>query len=106
MLSVKGTIGAKEVIITNSGWADDVFSPSYQLMPLRGIRAFVEEHHHLPGIPSENEVAEHGIGLGEMQVKLLAKIEELTLHMIAAEDRSSRLEQKVRDLQGQYGETK
>lgn len=49
-------------------------------------------HRHLPGMPSAAEVQEKGAGLGEMQVKLLAKIEELTLHLIQAEKRIAELE--------------
>lgn len=42
----------------------------------------IKTHKHLPGIPSAAKVAEQGVSLGEMQVRLLAKIEELTLHLI------------------------
>ncbi len=58
------------------------------------MKQFVEEHHHLPDIPSATEVKEKGLSLGEMQAKLLGKIEELTLHMIQAEERNNRLEQR------------
>ena len=63
------------------------------------VAAYITEHHHLPGIPSETEVRERGISLGEMQSKLLAKIEELTLHMIGAGERNIRLEQQNLELQ-------
>ena len=99
-LAVNGTIGTKEVIVTNTGWSDYVFRPDYYLRPLSEVGAFVKEHHHLPEIPSEAEVKEKGVSLGDMQAKLLAKIEELTLHMIKAEERSNRLERENRDLQG------
>ena len=92
-LSVKGTIGAGEVIVTNtSGWSDYVFDPGYQLVPLGDVAAYVKENHHLPDIPSADEVKKNGINVGEMQAKLLAKVEELTLHMIESEERSKRLE--------------
>lgn len=97
-LSVNGTIQAKEVLI-NTGWADHVFQPQYRLKPLGEVASFIREKGHLPGIPTEAEVKEKGVGLGEMQVKLLEKIEELTLHMIAAEERSDRLEEKSRRLE-------
>lgn len=100
-LSVNGTIGTKEVVVTNTGWADYVFKPDYRPMPLAEVSSYIEEHHHLPGIPSESEVQEKGVSLGDMQVKLLAKIEELTLHVIQAEERNTRLEQTNRDLQEQ-----
>jgi hypothetical protein len=99
-LSVNGTIQAKEVIV-NTGWSDYVFDPEYRLTPLREIAAYVKENHHLPEIPSASEVAEKGIGLGEMESKLLAKVEELTLHMIHADEKNTSLEHENLDLREQ-----
>lgn len=98
-LSVNGTIQAKEVIV-NTGWSDYVFSPNYRLTPLGEVAAYIQDNHHLPEIPSASEVQERGVSLGEMQAKLLAKVEELTLHMIKSEERSNRLELQNRELQG------
>jgi hypothetical protein len=98
-LAVNGTITTKEVIVTNTGWADYVFKPGYRLPALSDVGAYIQEHHHLPGVPSEKEVQEKGVGLGEMQAKLLANVEELTLHMIQADQRNNRLEQQNRELQ-------
>jgi hypothetical protein len=83
-LSVNGAVRAKEVIV-DTGWSDYVFDESYKLAALSETEAFVKAEKHLPGIPSAREVAENGISVGEMQAKLLAKIEELTLHVIAQE---------------------
>jgi hypothetical protein len=80
-LSVNGTVRAKEVIV-DSGWSDFVFDKSYKLKALSETEAFIKAEKHLPNIPSAQEVAEHGVSVGEMQAKLLAKIEELTLHVI------------------------
>jgi hypothetical protein len=100
LLHVAGTIGAEEIVITSTG-ADYVFGPDYRLQPLHEVNAYIQEHHHLPDIPSRAEVKEKGIGVGDMQTKLLAKIEELTLHMIQAEERNNLLEQQVKDLRDQ-----
>jgi hypothetical protein len=97
LLHVAGTIGAEEVIVSATG-ADYVFDPGYKLKPLSEVAAYIDQNHHLPDIPSAAEVAEKGIGLGEMQAKLLAKVEELTLHMIEAEERNKRLEQENQKL--------
>ncbi len=102
-LAVNGTIGAKDVIVTNTGWADYVFKPGYRLRRLDEVGAYIRRHGRLPGIPSESEVQEKGVSLGEMQVKLLAKIEELTLHMIEEHRRNDRLEQQNRELQERIG---
>ena len=97
-LSVAGAIQAQEVVV-NTGWADYVFDPAYRLRPLREVADYIQANHHLPEIPSQAEVNEKGVSLGEMQSKLLAKVEELTLHMIQAEERNDRLEQRNRELQ-------
>jgi hypothetical protein len=91
-LSVNGTITTKEVIVTATGWSDYVFHPAYRLKPLNELAAYIQQNHHLPDIPSEAEVGEKGVSLGEMQSKLLAKIEELTLHVIQEHERNGRLE--------------
>lgn len=102
-LAVNGTIGTKEVIVTNTGWADYVFKPGYQLKPLNEVAAFIRENHHLPDIPSETEVKENGVSLGDMQVKLLVKIEELTIHAIEADEKNRLLQERLVRLETQIG---
>lgn len=97
-LSVAGTVQAYEVLV-NTGWSDYVFNPDYHLSPLTEVATYIAQNHHLPGIPSAAEVQTTGVNLGEMQTKLLAKIEELTLHMIQADERNARLEQQNQELQ-------
>jgi len=94
-LAVNGVIGAKEVIVTSTGWSDYVFRPGYRLRPLREVASYIEANHHLPDIPSEAEVEKNGISMGQMQSKLLAKIEELTLHMIQQEKENEQLRQRI-----------
>ncbi len=81
-LSVNGTIRAKEIIVTQKNWPDFVFQPAYQLMSLEALEQFIAENGHLPDIPSAGKIAKEDLRLGEMQAKLLQKIEELTLHLI------------------------
>ncbi len=64
-------------------WADYVFHDDYFLMPLLELERFIEVNNHLPGIPTVKTVEEEGIELGEMNVMLLEKVEELTLHVIS-----------------------
>lgn len=80
-LDVNGTIRAKEIKV-ETGWADFVFAPDYNLPTLGEVELHIEAHKHLPGIPTEAEVKKNGVNLGEMNVKLLQKVEELTLYMI------------------------
>ncbi len=81
-LSVNGTIKAKEIIVDTSGWSDFVFNKDYDLMPLGKLEDYITSNKHLPEIPSADEVCEKGVKVGDMQARLLQKIEELTLYMI------------------------
>jgi hypothetical protein len=94
-LAVEGTIGAREVIVTTSPWADFVFRPSYRLRPLSEISQYIQANGHLPDIPTEAEVKEKGISLGDMQAKLLAKVEELTLHLIQQDKENHELREQM-----------
>ncbi|WP_159584756.1 hypothetical protein [Marinoscillum sp. 108] len=81
-LAVEGSIGAREIKVEANGWSDFVFENDYDLPTLEEVEQHIDENGHLPEIPSEAEVAENGINLGEMDAKLLQKIEELTLYLI------------------------
>lgn len=81
-LAVDGTIGAREIKVEATGWSDFVFEDDYKLKDLEEVESFIKDNKHLPDVPSEKEVLENGIQLGEMDAKLLQKIEELTLYMI------------------------
>jgi len=93
LLTVNGTIGAKEIKVTNDiaangiyinsqPTADFVFEDDYNLRPIEEVESFVNENKHLPEIASAKEMEENGINQAEMNQKLLQKIEELTLYMI------------------------
>jgi hypothetical protein len=81
-LAVNGNIRAKEIKVEADPWPDYVFAPTYALTPLTELKTYIDRHQHLPGIPSAIEVAKEGINLGEMNLKLLQKVEELTLYLI------------------------
>jgi len=81
-LSVNGRIRAQEVKVETANWPDYVFTKEYKLQSLAETETHIKEKGHLPGIPSAAEVKENGVELGEMNKKLLEKIEELTLHLI------------------------
>lgn len=87
-LAVDGTITAREIEVTVTGWADHVFTDDHELLSLADLEKAIDEHGHLPGIPSQDEALAGGVRLGDMQVKLLEKIEELTLYMIDLEKRN------------------
>ena len=81
-LAVEGSIGAREIKVEANGWSDFVFYDNYNLPTLKEVENHIKEKGHLKDIPSAKEVAKNGIFLGEMDAKLLQKIEELTLYTI------------------------
>ncbi|MCX2679349.1 hypothetical protein OOZ15_05285 [Galbibacter sp. EGI 63066] len=80
-LAVNGKIRAKEIKVETS-WSDFVFEDNYTLPTLEEVEQHILEKGHLQNIPSAKEVEENGVYLGEMDAKLLQKIEELTLYTI------------------------
>lgn len=90
-LSVNGTIQAKEVRV-ETGWADYVFENNYPLRPLAEVEKFVQENKHLPGIASAKEIQQNGLQVGAMQTKMMEKIEELTLYVIALQKQIDQLQ--------------
>ncbi|WP_421876499.1 hypothetical protein [Marinoscillum sp.] len=90
-LEVNGTIRSKEVKVEASPWPDYVFADGYLLPSLAETKAYISENHHLPDVPSAEEVTANGIALGEMNAILLKKIEELTLHVIRLEEQNEEL---------------
>jgi hypothetical protein len=83
LLAVKGDIHAQEVRVDlNVPGPDYVFEPSYDLKPLAEIESYIKENKHLPEVPSAKEMEKNGVQLGEMNMLLLKKVEELTLHLI------------------------
>ena len=81
-LSVNGKIRAQEIKVEATNWPDYVFSKGYQLPSLKETEQHIRDKGHLEGIPSAEEVKTNGVDLGEMNAKLLKKIEELTLYLI------------------------
>lgn len=83
--AVKGKVITEEVNVAIQGsgiWPDYVFDADYKLPSLKEVEKHIIENGHLQNIPSAAEVSESGIFLGDMNVKLLQKIEELTLYSI------------------------
>jgi hypothetical protein len=102
-LSVNGKIRASDIIkvYPKNQWADFVFQPGYNLLPLQEVQRFVKANGHLPGIPSASEVEKDGIDLGAMDAKLLQKVEELTLYLIELQNENRRLAREVEKLKTQ-----
>ncbi|SFC66676.1 hypothetical protein SAMN04487891_1205 [Flagellimonas taeanensis] len=99
-LAVKGDIHAEEVKVDLAVPGPDyVFKEDYDLKPLEEVQNYIKEHGHLPNIPSAKEMGTNGIQLGEMNMKLLEKIEELTLYIIEQNRKIDELEKDNDKLQ-------
>lgn len=101
-LTVKGKTHAEEVRIDLAVPAPDyVFKNDYELLTLKEVQEFIDTYGHLPNIPSAIEMESQGVELGSMEMKLLEKIEELTLHLLAQRKRRAALAQTNKQLKNQ-----
>ena len=71
-----------------------MFDKDYRLRTLQEVDAYIQENHHLPEIPSAQQMQQEGMSVDQMVVKLLQKVEELTLYNIQLEQRIKDLENK------------
>jgi hypothetical protein len=83
-VSVNGKIMCEEVRVQmDADWPDYVFATGYKLMPLTDLQRFITTNKHLPGMLPAAEVKANGIDLGDTNKRMLEKIEELTLYILA-----------------------
>jgi hypothetical protein len=101
-LSVAGKIIAEEVKVQlRAAWPDYVFAKDYKLLPLDELEQSINKNKHLPNIPSAAEVEKEGISLGDMNKRLMEKVEELTLYIIDLNKKNNALAEKVQKLEEQ-----
>lgn len=105
-ITTDGVFMATKIRVTQSTWADYVFDSSYRLKPLSEVEQFINNHKHLPDVPSQKEVTGSGVDVGDNQAILLQKIEELTLYMIQLNKKLEKLEQENAALKSQQQQTK
>jgi len=86
-----------QVALTNPG-PDYVFEPTYNLKPLAEIETYIKENKHLPEVPSAKEMEKNGVQLGEMNMLLLKKVEELTLHLIEQNKEIKELKNEIKEI--------
>ncbi|MXV14532.1 hypothetical protein [Hufsiella ginkgonis] len=98
-LTVNGKVHSTEVIVTAVVGADFVFADDYALKPLAEVEKFVKENKHLPEIAPAAEMRNSGLQLGEMNIRLLQKVEELTLYMIEKDKEIAAQNKKLGDQQ-------
>lgn len=99
MLAVDGKIIGEELRIQNSNnWPDYVFNEEYKLMPLDELKNSISIHKHLPNIPPAEVVQKEGILIGDMQKRMMEKIEELTLYMIDLHESNKKQQAEINQL--------
>jgi hypothetical protein len=99
-LAVGGKIVCKEVEVTLTDMPPDyVFGSDYKLLSLYDVDNFINTNKHLPGVPSATEMLSKGVNVGEMNMTLLQKVEELTLYMINLQKENDALKARVSNLE-------
>jgi hypothetical protein len=98
-LAVNGKIWTQEVNVqmTNPG-PDYVFEKNYDLLSLTELETYINQNKHLPQVPSAKEMEKDGLNLKEMNMILLKKVEELTLHLIEMKKENERQNQLIKQI--------
>ena len=95
-VGIDGKLEVDEIEVINVTLPDYVFSDNYHLKSLEEVESYIQNHKHLPEVPSANEVKENGMNITEMNNALLKKIEELTLYVIEQNKRIEQLENQIK----------
>lgn len=98
MLDVAGRIRANEVVINTTG-ADFVFNNNYKLRSLGEVESYIKENKRLPDIAPATEMQTNGVGVSELQTKLLQKLEETTLYLIELKKENEKLKERIEKLE-------
>jgi len=99
--SLQGKLEAKEIKVTLTPTADFVFAEDYDLPKLEDVEKHIKEKKHLPEIASAKQMEKEGVNVGEFQIKLLQKIEELTLYTIEQNKRLNKQANEIEELKNQ-----
>jgi len=98
-LAVNGSIHATQVKVTATVPGPDyVFDNDYKLITLAEIKDYIAKNHRLPEVPSAEHMSKEGIDLGNMNLLLLKKVEELTLYLI---DKDAKLQSQKKQIEDQ-----
>ncbi|MGY3214548.1 hypothetical protein [Mucilaginibacter sp. HD30] len=101
-LTVNGTIHSRAVRVDLSIPAPDyVFEPGYKLISLENLKAYLDKNHHLPEIPAAAQLEKEGIDLSDMNMRLLKKVEELTLYLIDQKATNDKQQKELESLKKQ-----
>jgi hypothetical protein len=99
LLNVGGKAICEELTVRlRASWPDFVFDKNYHLTSLPELEGYIVKNKHLPNVPSASEVEQEGIQVGEMQKKMMEKIEELTLYIVDQDKKIRNLESRLDSL--------
>lgn len=94
-LTVNGTVHCSEVKVDVNIPPDYVFEEGYKLRTLEEVKKYIDENKHLPEVPSAKEMEKTGVSVGEMNMLLLKKVEELTLYLLDLKKENEILKTKI-----------
>ncbi|MFI5161968.1 MAG: hypothetical protein ACHQHN_11860 [Sphingobacteriales bacterium] len=98
-LAVNGNVIATSITVKlYANWPDYVFKKDYQLPKLSDIKTYINQNHHLPEMPTEQQIANNGLNLGDMNKLLVKKVEELTLYLIEKDEKEKAQQKIIADL--------
>lgn len=104
-LAVGGKAIAESMTVKlQSNWPDYVFNTDYSLTPLNKVKRYIDLNHHLPELPSEQQISNDGLNLGEIDELLTKKVEELTLYLIEKDKQLQEQRDAAIKQQGQIDE--
>ncbi|WP_422360788.1 hypothetical protein [Reichenbachiella sp.] len=95
---IDGKLKSEEIMVEVMDVPDYVFADDYELSTLEETANYIEENHHLPEIPSATEMEANGMNVGEMNLLLLKKIEEITLHLIKMMEENKEMKKEIEEL--------
>ena len=102
VLSINGKAICEELQVEFiADWPDYVFEESYPLLSIDEMADFIESKGHLPGIPPSRQVESQGFAVGDMQKRMLEKVEELTLYVIQLHEENVELKKQLETLKNQ-----
>jgi len=101
-LAINGSAIATQMVVKlQTNWPDYVFKKDYRLPALQEIKTYIDQNHHLPEVPSEQQIAKDGLNLGEMNKLLVKKVEELTLYLIEKDEKEKEQSAQLKSQQDQ-----
>jgi hypothetical protein len=94
-LTVGGRMICTELKVQLQPFPDYVFDEKYKLKTIREVEDHIKTFRRLPGMPAAAEIEKNGMNVGEMEGKLVEKVEELTLYIIQLQKQIDELKKIV-----------